>query len=75
MEYDENVHNLDGIGLAFSALMNFIAVLAVIVGLVFAVLVVMAALGLTSFSVLELFRRKDRRARDDAHNGGIDDLF
>jgi uncharacterized protein HemY len=74
MRSDDNVGKVDGMAEAFLTL-NFFAVLAVIVGLVFAVLVVTAALGLTSFSVLELFRRKDRRAREDAHDGGIDDLF
>jgi hypothetical protein len=71
---DDNVDKLHGMAEAFM-LVNFIAVLAVVVGLVFGVLVVMAALGLTSFSVLELFRRKDRREREDAPEGGLDDLF
>jgi hypothetical protein len=69
-----NEHDLDGIGGAF-LLVDFLTVVLVVLALAFAVLVVTAALGLTSFSVLALFRRKDRRDREAAEDGGIDDLF
>ena len=43
-----------------------------IIGLLYAILFATAALGLTSFSVLERFRK---RRRKDPEEGGIDDLF
>jgi Kef-type K+ transport system membrane component KefB len=54
-------------------IMSGLAVLLLVAAFAFAVLVVMAALGLTSFSILERFRR--RRGREDHRGGGIDDLF
>ena len=57
-----------GIGIAFSGLL-FVAVL---VASALAVLATMAALGLTSFALLERFRKRDREEPED---GGIDDLF
>ena len=65
-----NVDNADGFGAWVT--FNFVVVIAVVLGLVYGVLVVMAALGLTSFSMFERFRRK---RPEEAEDGGIDDLF
>jgi membrane protein implicated in regulation of membrane protease activity len=62
---------IDGTDGAFIAL-NIGVVLVVALGLVYAVLLVMAALGLTSFSVFERFRKK---RPEEAEEVGIDDLF
>jgi hypothetical protein len=48
------------------------AIVLVVVAFAYAVLAVMAALGLTSFSVLSRFRRRNEEGPDE---GGIDDLF
>jgi uncharacterized membrane-anchored protein len=56
---------------AFIAL-NIGVVLVVALGLVYAVLLVMAALGLTSFSMFERFRKK---RPEEVEEVGIDDLF
>ncbi|MEU5153218.1 hypothetical protein [Glycomyces sp. NPDC021274] len=66
-----NVDNVGGIGAAWVTI-NLVVVIAVVLGLVYGVLVVMAALGLTSFSVFERFRKK---RPEEAEDGGIDDLF
>jgi hypothetical protein len=66
-----NVDNVDGFGAAWVTV-NFVVVVAVVLGLVYGVLVVMAALGLTSFSMFERFRKK---RPEEAEDGGIDDLF
>ncbi|MCD0443858.1 hypothetical protein LO763_09500 [Glycomyces sp. A-F 0318] len=56
-----------------------VAILVLIVGASLAVLAVLSALGLTSYSVAHLLRRRDRGGRDEKDDpnddGGIDDLF
>lgn len=66
-----NPADIDGADGAFIAL-NIGVVVVVAVALVYAVLVVMAALGLTSFSILERYRKK---RPEEAEDGRIDDLF
>jgi hypothetical protein len=66
-----NPHNLDGVYPAFVTI-NVVAAIVVVAALAYAVLLVMAALGLTSFSVFERFRKKRPEEVDE---GGIDDLF
>jgi hypothetical protein len=63
--------NIDGADGPFIAL-NIGLVLVVALALVYAVLLVMAALGLTSFSMFERFRKK---RPEEVEEGGIDDLF
>ncbi|GAA1666956.1 hypothetical protein GCM10009830_10840 [Glycomyces endophyticus] len=50
---------------------NFAIMIVVVLAFAYAILAVMAALGLTSFSVLERFRKKREEPEDD----GIDGLF
>ncbi|MCC3764859.1 hypothetical protein K3N28_17515 [Glycomyces sp. TRM65418] len=59
-----------GYGLLLIAQVGF--VVFVVLAFAYAVLVVMAALGLTSFTAFERFRR---RGGEDPGEGGIDDLF
>ncbi|WP_205324819.1 hypothetical protein [Glycomyces sp. YM15] len=63
--------NVDGSAPGFVAL-NILVVVLVAACFVYGVVVVMAALGLTSFSIFERFRRKPQEETED---GGIDDLF
>jgi uncharacterized membrane-anchored protein len=63
--------NIDGTDGTFIAL-NIGLVLVVAFAMVYAVLLVMAALGLTSFSMFERFRKK---RPEEVEEGGIDDLF
>lgn len=55
-----------------------VAILLLIVGASLAVLAILSALGLTSYSVAHLLRRRGRKGRDERNDddgGGIDDLF
>jgi hypothetical protein len=51
---------------------NLVVIVVVALAFAYAVLAVMAALGLTSFSLLSRFRKRDR---EDTPEGGLDDLL
>jgi hypothetical protein len=64
----------DGAAAGFGGLLivQFAFIGLLIVAALYAILAMTAALGLTSFSVFERFRKKRPEESDD---GGIDDLF
>ncbi|MFG3339876.1 hypothetical protein [Glycomyces sp. NPDC048151] len=66
-----SVDKVDGVAEAF-VILNTVVVVLVVAALAYAVLIVTAALGLTSFSMFERFRKK---RPEEAEDGGIDDLF
>jgi hypothetical protein len=62
----------DSADLGMLTAVNLVVIVVVALAFAYAVLAVMAALGLTSFSLLNRFRKRDK---EDPHDGGIDDLF